>query len=131
MIPEWIPMLIILLFGLNNPNDLRKQPTKKDFKKSFNYWVQRNFPVIAFITVMICLVIFVLVCFLTGLTQLIEVTHLFIHSIHSVNNLWASTWCQALWKTLRIQQKIRQSDIVPDFLELILVGIDKEIKPKQ
>lgn len=63
MIPEWIPMLIILLFGLNNPNDLRKQPTKKDFKKSFNYWVQRNFPVIAFITVMICLVIFVLVCF--------------------------------------------------------------------
>ncbi len=59
--------LLILLFGTkeNVPkHDLRKTPTKNDYNKILNCWIQRNFYILALITIIICLIGFVIVCFM-------------------------------------------------------------------
>lgn len=57
--------LIVLLFGTKGPiYDLRKKPTKEDYIRNFNCWVQRNFGIIVFLTMIALLVIFVIVCYM-------------------------------------------------------------------
>lgn len=61
--------LIVLLFGTKGPiYDLRKKPTKEDYIRNFNCWVQRNFGIIVFLTMIALLVIFVIVCYVFGVS---------------------------------------------------------------
>ena len=56
---------LLTLFGfINSPvNDLHKKPTREDYKKELNYWIQRNFYIICLAAISIALIIFVGVCF--------------------------------------------------------------------
>ena len=58
--------LFVLLFGAKNAPvyDLHKKPTREDFRRNFNCWVQRNFGIIAFATIIVLLLVFVLVCYM-------------------------------------------------------------------
>lgn len=58
-------ILNLLLFGFINPpsNDLHKRPTREDYKKELNYWIQRNFYIICLAAIVISLIAFVGVCF--------------------------------------------------------------------
>lgn len=59
-----LSLLYVLLVGTPQPKyDLRRQPTKDDFKRNLNYWIARNFNFIALATVTSLLVVFVLMCF--------------------------------------------------------------------
>ena len=57
--------LSVLLFGTKGPvYDLRKKPTKEDHIRNINCWIQRNFGIIAFATIIVLLAIFVIVCYM-------------------------------------------------------------------
>ena len=43
--------------------DLRKKPTKEDYFRDFNCWCQRNFYIIAVISIVLSLLVFVFVCY--------------------------------------------------------------------
>lgn len=61
------PVLLILLtflgFKTGPVNDLRKQPTREDYRRSLNCWVQRNFGIVALATIILLLIVFVFVCY--------------------------------------------------------------------
>lgn len=62
---NFLLVLLGLLFGTKGPvYDLRKKPTKEDYIRNFNCWVQRNFGIIVFLTMIALLVIFVIVCYM-------------------------------------------------------------------
>ena len=60
------PVLLIFLtflgFKTGPVNDLRKQPTREDYMRSLNCWVQRNFGIVALTTIIILLIVFIIVC---------------------------------------------------------------------
>lgn len=61
MIKELIQMLLISLgFNKNPKYDLHKPKT---FPEKVNKWIQKYFFVIAFIAIIICLIVFIIVCF--------------------------------------------------------------------
>lgn len=43
--------------------DLRKKPTREDYAREINFFIQRNFPVLCFGSILFLLVVFVVVCF--------------------------------------------------------------------
>lgn len=66
---EFLWMILISLFGFNNNgqvNDLRKKPTREDYKKEFNLWIGRNFNFIALAAIIFLLIFFVGFCFWVG-----------------------------------------------------------------
>jgi len=48
---------------MSSPVRLQKKPTREDYQKEINYWVTRNFGIIAIVTVIFLLIVFVIVCF--------------------------------------------------------------------
>ena len=60
-----LSLLWILLAGTptNAKHSLYKQPTREDFSRNLNYWIQRNFYIIALAAILILLILFVIVCF--------------------------------------------------------------------
>lgn len=66
MIWEFIQMLLITIFGFDNKPkyDLHKKPSwKSQLVVKLNNWIQKYFFVIAFIAIIICLIVFIIVCF--------------------------------------------------------------------
>ena len=66
MIRSLLTLLITLLLGdVNAPkHDLRKTPNKQDRMKALNAFFERNFYIIAGLTIVFLLIMFVAVCFL-------------------------------------------------------------------
>jgi len=60
-----LSLLWILLVGTQTTDKVRleKKPTKEDHLRNFNCWIQRNFYIIALAAILICLFVFILVCF--------------------------------------------------------------------
>ena len=59
-----LSLLWILIVGTPQPkHSLYKQPTREDFSRDLNYWIQRNFYIIALAAILILLILFVIVCF--------------------------------------------------------------------
>lgn len=48
---------------MSNPVRLQKKPTREDYRKEINYFITRNFGIIAIIAIIFLLVVFVMVCF--------------------------------------------------------------------
>ena len=64
-ITSFLSLLWVLLAGTPTvKNDLRKQPTRDDAIRNLNFWIQKNFYIIALAAIAICLIIFVIVCWL-------------------------------------------------------------------
>lgn len=63
--------LFFLLFGNSNGpvNDLRKKPTHEDNLRSFNCWVQRYFYVLCFMVLAVCVVGFLAICIMNGISM--------------------------------------------------------------
>ena len=49
---------------MSAPVRLAKKPTRDDYIRSFNCWVQRNLGIIAFATILFLLICFVIVCYM-------------------------------------------------------------------
>jgi predicted RND superfamily exporter protein len=63
-ITSLINFLLVLLIGIPTPkNSLHKKPTKDDFYRAFNCWIQRNFYIIALASIIFLLICFVIFCF--------------------------------------------------------------------
>lgn len=63
----FISLIYLLIFGntTNKPvYDLRKKPTREDHYRDFNLWIQRNFYFICLATILVCLVVFIISCYL-------------------------------------------------------------------
>lgn len=59
-----LSQLMILLVGTPQPKySLHKQPTKEDFTRNLNCWIQRNFYIICILAILFLLLAFVFVCF--------------------------------------------------------------------
>ena len=48
---------------MSNPVRLQKKPTREDYRKEVNYWVVRNWGIIAIATVIFLLIVFLVSCF--------------------------------------------------------------------
>lgn len=75
MFREFIMLLLVSLFGQSNcpKHDLRKQAPrhKSNMMAKVNRFIQRNWPIIALIVVVLCFIAFVVVCFkIVGLSAL-------------------------------------------------------------
>lgn len=56
---------ILLVGNSNNPvNDLRRKPTREDYLRTLNCWVERNFYIICLAAILFLLLIFCILCFL-------------------------------------------------------------------
>ena len=63
-ITSLLSLLYVLLVGTPQPkHSLHKQPTKSDFYRNLNFWIQRNFYIIALVSIIVLLIGFVVVCF--------------------------------------------------------------------
>ena len=61
--------LITTLYNLTTEtprakNTLHKKPTREDYLKKFNCWIQRNFYIICLAAIVFLLIIFVIVCYM-------------------------------------------------------------------
>lgn len=45
------------------PVRLNKKSTREDYRREINYWVTRNFGIIAIIAIVFLLIVFLMVCF--------------------------------------------------------------------
>ena len=48
---------------MSNPVRLQKKPTREDYRKEVNYWVVRNWGIIALAAVIFLLIVFLVSCF--------------------------------------------------------------------
>ncbi len=48
---------------MSTPVRLHKKPTREDYMRDINCWIQRNFYILCAIAIMILLVVFVVACF--------------------------------------------------------------------
>ena len=56
------PLTLLLSMVFSNKSLYRK-PTMEDFKKEINLWVTRNFGIIAIVSIIFLLIVFLWVCF--------------------------------------------------------------------
>ncbi len=63
-ITSFLSLLLVLLWGTSNNDKVRlaKQPTKEDYLKRFDSWMQRYGSIIIFIVIICCFLAFIMVC---------------------------------------------------------------------
>lgn len=67
---NFITAILSLLLGTKTSakHSLHKQPTKDDFRRNLNCWIQRNFYIIALVILISVFVTFFIVCMVYGIS---------------------------------------------------------------
>lgn len=64
MINSFLSLLYLVFVGTPQPkHSLHKKPTKEDFSRNLNCWIQRNFYIICLAFLLILFITFVIFCF--------------------------------------------------------------------